>query len=178
MRYLLFSILTISTLIATAQDRYSTSFGFKGGVNRSIVNGYELDGTKTGYVGVEMYGAFFADTKLSTKWRFENEILYSFTDQYHFIEVPLHVKYCLIKKTFVFLGPKLDMIVNKDNYGYEFNNFGVSIELGVQYEITKRIVTEIRFSKGLMKQINDLGLDIYDGKRNTSRLGIGFRFNE
>ena len=176
MRYLPFFVLTISTLIVTGQDKNSTSFGFKAGINRSIVNGHELNGSETGYVGVELYVAFFADTELNTRWRFENEILYSFTDDYHFIEVPLHVKYCLIKKTFIFLGPKLDMIVNKDDQIYDFNNFGVSIDLGVQYEITKRFVSEVRYSKGLMKQINDFALDIYDGRRDTIRLGIGFRF--
>jgi Outer membrane protein beta-barrel domain len=178
MKYPLLFLLTISTLIINAQEKNYTSFGIKGGLNKSIVNGHELNGAKTGYIGIEVYGAFFADTKLNAKWRFENEILFSFTDDYHFVEVPLHVKYYILKKTAVLLGPKLDMIVDNDDAVYDFNNFGVSLEVGAQYDITKRIVSEIRFSKGLMKQINDYGLDIYDGKRNTIRLGVGFRFNE
>ena len=163
-------------MIVSAQHKSLTSFGFKGGINRSVINGHELNGARTGYVGIELYGAFFADTELDARWRFENEILYSYTDDYHFVEIPLHVKYSFVKRTFVLLGPKLDMIVNNDDQIYDFNNFGVSMELGIQYEITQRIISEIRYSKGLMKQINDFGLDIYDGRRNTLRLGLGFRF--
>ena len=176
MKSLTFFVLTFSTLIVSGQHKNLTSFGVKAGLNRSIVNGHELNGTKTGFIGLELYAAFFADTELNTRWRFENEILYSFTDDYHFIEIPLHVKYSLFKRTFVFLGPKLDIIVSNDDEIYDFNNFGVSIEPGVQYEITKRIISEIRYSMGLMKQINDYALDIYDGRRNTLRLGLGFRF--
>ncbi len=177
MKYLApFLLLTFSTLIVSGQHKNATSFGIKAGINRSVINGYELNGTKTGFDGVELYAALFADTELSTRWRFENEILYSFTDDYHFIEIPLHLKYSVFKKAFVFLGPKLDMIVSNDDEIYDFNNFGVSIDVGFQYEITPRIISEIRYSRGLMKQINDYALDIYDGKRNTIRLGIGFRF--
>jgi Outer membrane protein beta-barrel domain len=176
MRNQLFFALTLWSFLASAQSKNFTSFGLKGGINRSIVNGYELDGTKTGFIGLELYGAFFADTELNTRWRFENEILFSWTDDYYFIEMPLHIKYCFAKKTFILLGPKLDMIASNDDQIYDFNNFGVSIELGVQYEVTKRIVSEIRFAKGLVKQINDYALDIYDGRRNTIRLGLGLRF--
>lgn len=176
MKYLLFFALTLWTFIISAQNKNLTSFGFKGGFNRSIVNGHELNGTKTGFIGLELYGSFFADTELNDRWRFENEILFSWTDEYYFIEIPLHIKHSLIKSTFVLLGPKLDMIASNDAQIYDFNNFGVSIEVGVQYEITKRIGSEIRYSKGLMKQINDYVLDIYGGKRNTIRLGLGFRF--
>lgn len=176
MKYLLFFVLTFWTCIVSAQDKNLTSFGFKGGINRSIVNGHELNGTKTGFIGLELYAAFFVDTEFNAKWRFENEILFSWTDDYYFVEIPLHIKYSFVKRTFVLLGPKLDMIVSNDDQIYDFNNFGVSIELGVQYEITKRIVSEIRYSKGLTKQINDYALDIYDGRRNTIRLGLGFRF--
>lgn len=176
MRYLVFFVLLFSTLLVSGQHKNYTSFGVKAGINRSIVNGHEPDGTKTGFIGLELYAALFAETELSTIWRFENEILYSFTDDYHFIEIPLHVKYYIIKKTFVFLGPKLDLIVSNDDEIYDFNSFGVSIDLGVQYELTPRILSEIRCSKGLNKQINDFALDIYNGRRNTIRLGVGFRF--
>lgn len=168
--------LTLFAFGVSAQDRNFSSFGLKGGINRSIVNGHELDGEKTGFIGLEMYGAFFIDTELTANWRFENEILFSFTDDYYFVEIPLHIKYSFIKRTFVLLGPKLDMIVSNDDQIYDFNNFGVSVELGIQYEITPRIISEVRYSQGLMKQINDFVLDIYDGRRNTMRIGLGFRF--
>lgn len=145
MRYLAFFVLLFSVLMVSGQHKNFTSFGVKAGINRSIVNGLEPDGTKTGFIGLELYAAFFADTELTTRWRFENEILYSFTDDYHFIEVPLHVKYSFIKKKiFAFLGPKHDMIVSNDDEIYDFNNFGISIDIGVQYELTPRNTWRLR----------------------------------
>jgi len=176
MKFITLLFLSFSSLLVYSQHKHLTSFGFKGGLNRSIINGHEPNGTKTGYVGVELYAGFFAETEINDRWRFENEMLYSFTDECHFIEVPLHVKYVLFRRMMVFFGPKIDLIVNKDNEIYEFNNFGVSVEPGLQYNITAQILAEIRYSIGLMKQINDFALDIYDGKRNTIRIGLGFRF--
>lgn len=176
MKYPLLLLLCFSMSMAIAQREHATYFGFKGGLNRSVINGHEPNGTSTGYIGVEMYASFFADSRLNDRWRLENEILFSFTDEYFFIEIPLHIKYQVLKKTYILAGPKLDMIVNPDDEMYDFNNFGVSIDVGAQYEITKRFFTEFRYSQGLMSQVNDRGLDIYDGKRNTLRLGIGMRF--
>lgn len=168
--------LTLVTLSVTAQDKKLTPFGLKGGLNRSVINGKELDGTATGFIGLELYISFFIDNELNQKWRFENEILFSFTDDYHFLEIPLRLKYKIHKKIFITAGPKLDFVLNNDDEIYDFNNFGVSVEIGMQYEITKRIISEFRYSLGLLPQINDFALEMYDGKRNTIRLGLGYRF--
>ena len=144
--------------------------------NKSVINVKELDGTATGFIGLELYVSFFIDNELNEKWRFENEILFSFTDDYHFIEIPLRLKYQIYKKIILTAGPKLDFVLNNDDENYDFNNFGVSVEVGIQYELTKRIISEFRYSLGLLPQINDFALDIYDGRRNTIRLGLGYRF--
>lgn len=171
-------ILSMSfNLSATAQTgKKLTPFGLKAGLNRSAINGKELDGTATGFIGLELYASFFIDNELNEKWRFENEILFSFTDDYHFIEIPLHLKHLIHKKVFLAVGPKLDFVLNNDNEIYDFNNFGVSVELGMQYELTKRIISEFRFSLGLRPQVNDYALEIFDGRRNTIRVGLGYRF--
>ena len=176
MKYALVLFLCFSTSMALAQREHPTYFGFKGGLNRSVINGHEPNGTSTGFIGLELYASLFADSRLGERWRIENEILFSFTDDYYFIEIPLHIKYQVFNKTFIFAGPKLDIIVNPDDEMYNFNNFGVSVEIGAQYEFAKRFFAEIRYSQGLFKQINDYALDIYDGKRNTLRLGLGIRF--
>ncbi|MBX2968270.1 MAG: PorT family protein [Cyclobacteriaceae bacterium] len=151
-------------------------FSLKGGLNRSIINGKELDGTPTGFLGLELYVSLAMDNRLNQKWRFENEILFSFTDDYHFIEIPLRLKHQVHKKCSLAAGPKLDFILNKDDQNYNFNKFGISIEIGVQYDVTRRILAEFRYAFGLLPQISDFVLDIYDGKRNTIRLGLGYRF--
>ena len=169
-------LMSINLTVTAQHDKKLTPFGLKAGLNRSVVNGKELDGTATGFIGLELYVSFFIDNELNKKWRFENEILFSFTDDYHFIEIPLRMKYQIHKKIILTAGPKLDFILNNDDGIYDFNNFGVSVEMGMQYELTKRIISEFRYSLGLFPQINDFVLDIYDGRRNTIRLGLGYRF--
>ena len=175
------SLVLLSFFNFYAQSETKTTFGFKGGYNKSIVDGREPDGTRTGYIGYELYGSFFADTQLNKNWNLENEILFSFTDDYHFIEIPVHLKYRIKEKWFILLGPKLDFIADNDNdyfeAGYRFKNFGVSGELGVQYHFTKRFFAETRYSRSFTAQIDDLVLDIYGGKRHTFRIGAGIKFN-
>lgn len=174
-------VILLGTLNAAAQSEKKTIFGFKGGWNKSIVKGYELNGSKTGYIGFEWYGAFFADTRLSENWHLENELLVSYTEDYHFVEIPIHLKYRFEKKWFVLVGPKLDIIADDDNDPYEapfyrFRNLGVSGEIGVQYHFLKRFFAETRYSRSFMKQIDELGLENYGGKTNTIRIGLGVKF--
>ncbi|WP_396602666.1 porin family protein [Algibacter sp. R77976] len=176
-----FLLLLLNSSIFFAQNYNKTVFGVKGGLNLSYVLGSELDGELTGYSGWEQYVSLFSDTELNKKWNLENELLFSYTDDYHFLEIPLHLKYKFVKKWAVFLGPKLDFILDNDNdafesQNYRFKNFGVSVELGAQYNINKTFFIEIRFSNGLTEQIEDLVLEVLKGKRNTLRIGLGVRF--
>ena len=163
-----------------AQNQKLTVFGFKGGYNNSILKGKELNGSKTGYTGYELYGGFFSETSINTNLSFENELLFSYTDNYHFIEFPFHLKHKIYSKGNIFIGPKLDFIADNDNdyfeSGYRFKNFGVSADVGAQYNFTKRLFVEVRYSKSFTKQVDDLVLEIYGGKRNTFRVGLGVKF--
>ncbi|MBX2969791.1 MAG: outer membrane beta-barrel protein [Cyclobacteriaceae bacterium] len=161
--------------MTVAQNQKLSIFGIKGGLNRSVISGKQLDGTETGFIGVEIYGSISLDTELSSRWRFENELLISWTDEYYFLEIPLRFKHETFERVFFTAGPKIDMVLNNDDETYDFNNFGVSLELGAQYMLTKRIISEFRYSHGLITQINDIVLDIYDGRRNTLRFGLGYR---
>jgi hypothetical protein len=179
-KQLLFYFIILNSFTSNAQTENKTIFGFKGGYNKSIVDGKEPDGTETGYIGYELYGSFFADTELNKNWNLENEILFSYTDDYHFIEIPVHLKYRIKQKWFILAGPKLDFIADNDNDGFEagyrFKNFGVSGELGIQYHFSKRFFAETRYSRSFTAQIDDLALDIYGGKRHTFRIGLGVKF--
>jgi hypothetical protein len=173
-------ILFFSSSAQADKKIITTRFGFKGGLNHSVVNGKDSIGAETGYIGTELYGGFFSDSKLGPKWNLENELLFSWTDDYHFVEIPIHLKYKFTKKWAAFAGPKMDIIVDDDNdpfeSSYQFRNFGVSADLGIQFNISNRFFAEGRFSKSFTKQITDHFLDINDGKRNTFRIGGGLRF--
>lgn len=180
MKKLVASMIFFAFLTTFGQNEKPTIFGVKVGFNNSIVRGHELDGDKTGYDGYEFYAGFFADSKLNKSLNLEYELIYSYTDLYYFIEIPLHLKFNIVKKWNIFAGTKIDLIINDDNSifesQYKFRNFGVSGEIGMQYLFTPRFLIEIRYSNSFVKQINDFGLEILNAKRNTFRIGVGFRF--
>jgi hypothetical protein len=157
-----------------------TRFGFKGGLNHSVINGKDSIGGKTGYIGTELYAGFFSDSRLSSKWNLENELLFSWTDDFHFVEIPIHLKYKFTNKWGAFAGPKMDIIVDNDNDPFEsyysFRNFGVSADVGIQFNFLNRLFAEGRFSKSFTRQIANHFLDINGGKRNTFRIGAGVKF--
>ncbi|HEY0668828.1 MAG TPA: outer membrane beta-barrel protein [Sphingobacteriaceae bacterium] len=155
-----------------------TTFGFKGGINQSEINAKELDGTKSGYSGTELYGGFFADTRISNNFKLGNELLFSFTDDYHFIEIPLHLKYNLIEKWNVLLGPKLDYIVDRNDDWNNFKKLGLSGEIGSQYRINRLFFAEVKYARSFTRQINSDFFDFYNGKRNTFRVGLGVNFSK
>lgn len=155
-----------------------TRFGFKAGFNRSHVTGKDIYGNKTGYIGGELYAGFFAETRLNKKLRIGNEVLFSWTNDYHFVEIPIFLKYQIANNWLLFAGPKLEVLLDNDNNDnqYRFNNAGFAAESGVQLHFGKRFLAEIRHSRAFIRQIDDLVLDINGGKRNTTRIGLGVTF--
>ena len=152
------------------------SFGFKGGMNSSRINATEIDGSKSGYIGTELYAGFFADLRMTEKLNLGTELIFSFTDSYHFIEVPLHLKYNIREKWNLMAGPKLEYIADyMDDFDY-FKRVGISAEIGSQYQINRVFFAEARYAYGFTPQINSPGFGFYDGKRNTFRLGLGINF--
>lgn len=171
----IFSIATMQ-----GQNNKKTQFGFKAGLNHSIIKGIETNGEPTGFTGTDFYAAFFANALLRSEWRLGAELLFSYTDDYHFIEFPVQFHYNVTDIFGVFIGPKLDFIVDSvvepDDPYYDFTKLGLSVEAGIQYLITRKMFLEFRYAQGITEQINDIFLDINNGKRNTIRLGIGIIF--
>ncbi len=175
----LFIIILCSICLSTyAQNEKSTYFGVKLGYNRSNISGAEADGSKSGFLGDELYLSLFSDSKLNDRWNFENELLFTYTDDFAVLEFPLHFKFRLYEDFNVFMGPKFDIIMGSfDAFKrYNFNDFGASIDIGTQYNFYNRFLVEIRYSIGLIEQIDDYMLEYYDGRRNTFRIGVGFKF--
>lgn len=188
MRQLLSFLVLLICLSAAAQkqpNHYTTSetkdhkhipttkFGFKAGYNGSDISGVETNGAKTGYVGGELYGAFFGDSEISKRLNLGYELLVSWTNDYHFVEIPVHLKYNFTHKWSTFAGPKLDFLADAIN---QYKKFALSAEAGVQYNISRRFFGEARYARGLTRQVNDPFLDINRATRNTMRVGIGVRF--
>jgi hypothetical protein len=153
------------------------NYGFKGGINSSRINATELNGSKSGYIGTELYAGFFADTRITKKLNLGTELIFSYTDSYHFIELPLQLKYNISEKWNLMAGPKMEYIPDYEDNFIDFKRVGISGEVGSQFQINPLFFAEARYAYGFTPNINDLGLGFYNGTRNTFRLGLGVNFN-
>jgi len=180
MKKIFFLVFTVIFFVchAFAQKERKIDFGLKGGFNHTVINGYETNGTKTGFVGSSIYGALFTEIHIGPTTFLGSELLFSWTNNWHFIEVPFHIKQMLNKRVSLFLGPKIDFAADKLDPAKESKSgtCGVSIEAGTQFNIINRLFIEGRYSFGLSNQFQDEFFDINDGSRNNLRFGVGFRF--
>lgn len=180
MKKIFFLVLTSLCLCTqlSAQKEKKSRFGIKGGWNHTVIRGYETNGDKTGFIGGTIYGALFSEIHIGATTLLGNELLFSWTNNWHFIEVPFHIKQMLNARWAVFLGPKLDFDADKFDKNKESKSgfCGVSIETGVQFNFAKWVFAESRYSISLSKQFRDESFDINDGRRNNFRIGTGIRF--
>jgi hypothetical protein len=179
MTKLVYLVFICVSLHGIAQGVKETNFGVKLGYNNSNISGKDSNGEATGYFGNELYLGLFVDKQLTNKTSLQLELIYSFTEDYNFLEIPLNIKYKVYRKLYLFAGPKFDFILDNDisEANYEYRNFGVSADLGVQYLIAMDFFAEVRYSIGFEEQLKrDIQLDINNATRNTFRIGIGYRF--
>jgi hypothetical protein len=177
---LLFHLISTTTFAQENKRRVATTrFGFKGGFNRTHIQGKTTSGEKTGYIGGELYFGFFSETTFSPRCKFGQEILFSWTDDYHFIEVPLLVHYRINERWSTFGGVRLDVLTANelDQPVKQFKHMGLSPEVGVQFVFLRRLSAEFRHAACIFPQVTDNLLDINEGRRSTTRLGVGFYFS-
>lgn len=161
----------------TVRDEHigNSRFGFKAGVNFSDIIGIdEITGEDTGYLGTEIYGGLFIDTKISEHWNLQNEAIFSFTDEFLFLEIPVLFKRKVAKNFWAFGGPKAQIITNESSA--VIRNVGLGADFGIQYDLPKDFFIEARYGFGLSEQIGGDFLGITQGKRNVFRIGVGIRF--
>lgn len=153
----------------------SSRFGFKAGVNFSDIIGTDFEtGEKTGFIGTEIYGGLFADTKIAQKWSIQTEATFSMTSDFFFIETPVLLKRQIVKNLSAFAGPKAQYVF--DTFDSVERNLGLGADLGVQYDLPKDFFIEARYGFGFTEQINENFLGIENGRRNVLRIGAGFKF--
>ncbi|MEO9502534.1 hypothetical protein [Nonlabens ulvanivorans] len=153
----------------------SSRFGYKMGVNFSDITAIDSNtGGLSGFVGTELYGGLFIDTKISNKWNLQNEATFSFTDENMFLEIPILFKRQVGRNFWAFAGPKAQIVVNES---LEIDrNFGAGLDFGFQYDLPKDFFIEARYGIGLSRQISDFQLGFEGGKRNVLRVGVGIKF--
>lgn len=175
----LFLILFLITSNSQSQEIRSTSFILKGGINRTEIVGVDQNGEETGLVGIQIFGGILLETKIRNNLFIEEGLIFSYTDDYHYLEIPVELKIKMEENLLIKFGPKLDFIldnIEENSTFYYFKPFGVSANIGLEYNLNKSFLVDLNYSKGFVEQVNYKILDINNGKRNVIRLGLGFKF--
>ena len=153
-------------------------FGIKGGFNHTVINGYETNGTKTGFIGSTIYGSLFGESRIAENKFLSAELTFSWVNYWNFLEVPIHFRQMLNRQISIFAGPKLDVAIDKIDKTKECTSrlLGLSAEAGVQYDFSRHLFGEVKYSVGVTGSFNDVFFDINNGRRNNFRFGAGYRF--
>ncbi len=168
---------------ATAQK---ISTGVKSGLNIATLSNSSSD------LRLGFHAGAFADFDLSWSLDLMGEVLYSTqgrtlkTDNgtkllaLDYILIPVMLKYYPVNKLYLVFGPQAGFLINaisKNENDEEtavkssYENFDISINLGLGYNATKKIFVYTRYNYGLM----DIASDTRDLKQRVIQLGVGYR---
>ncbi|GEN76239.1 outer membrane beta-barrel protein [Chryseobacterium hagamense] len=176
------NVLFLFLTIFAYSQKYPLKYGIKTGWNYSNVNAVDEKGEPSGYVSDiidEAYAGFVLEKQVCVKSYIQTNLLISFTDRVTFLELPIYYKYNFYKRWSLIAGPKLNYIPDsEESQPYYFRRrFGISGDIGLNYEISKHFVIEGSFSKGVTRQYDDLVLTYYDARRDVYRIGLTYFIN-
>lgn len=165
---LLFSITTINSQEATEKNKNYT-FGLSFGFDHvfSTVENFNIEDTS-------FYTGIFFEKSLSEKFNLKVETIFSTVKEYELfsVELPIIVSYKLNDKVSLFSGLQVDYLFdNERNSSRIKNNFGIGVNFGLQYNISKKWFLDTRYINSLSEQIV-----LEKSKRKSLRFGIGYRF--
>lgn len=177
--FLLMLLLSPSLFQLQAQSMNNkVVFGIKSGYNHTVINGYETNGDKTGFIGSTIYGSLFAEKRITDNTFLNAGLAFSWVNYWNFLEIPIHIREMLSRQISIFAGPKLDLAADKfdKTKGSTSKFLGLSAEAGGQYDFSRHLFAEVAYSIGISKNFNDALFDINNGRRNNFRIGGGYRF--
>lgn len=120
------------------------------------------------------YIGMFAEKKLSEKFSLQSGLSYfyniSYEDQ---IELPLELKYRLIKKFDIYIGPNFSFLIDKKELDKSFN---LGVALGISYKISSNFLINARYNYGLTKMYNRK-LSSSTFRLNRFQIGLSYKFN-
>ncbi|NRB82656.1 MAG: PorT family protein [Winogradskyella sp.] len=181
MKYFLIPVFIVFLSInAFAQDNdnpldNSFTFGLRTGYNTFALSADNLTPYTSGY-----YGGFFFEKKLSEIWALQFETNFNYNGS-STLQFPLLLKYKIAEKFQLFGGPQLSYSFEQKNIDKANRNkrFGMSLILGMQYDISKKWFVEARYTHGLTDQFSvfqGLNVDPVFAKQRSFSLGIGYKF--
>jgi len=181
-----FTLLVFALLLSTSSFSQGIDLGIKAGATFANLTDVTDASTKTGFVG----GAFVT-IKFSDKIAIQGDLLYSQqgveldVDKINldYINLPIVLKYYIIKRINIQAGPQFGTVINDSLGGFlgsniDFNSFdvtgvvGIGVDLPLNFRITGRYgfgLSDISFSD------NDFSIDT-NSKNSVFSLTAGFSF--
>ena len=178
------SLIAVIVLLAVLAKLYAQTeinkltFSIKGGYNHTVINGSETNGVKTGFAGSTIYGGFVIEKRIAENKFINAGLLFSWVNDWHFLEIPFHYRQKFNKEFSVFAGPKLDLAADKFDRAKETTSklLGISAEVGAHYNFSIHVFAETEYSIGISRSFNDNFFDINGGRRDNYRIGVGYCF--
>ena len=178
MKKILFITIFLS-LSTSAIFSQGIEWGIKGGINVSSEKSVNTDSHGETYHTTNNYGGFYlgvsAEYTLSDLFGVQGELLYTeimseWTSgaKWNYFVLPVTGKVYLTKGFSVDLGPQLGYRL--DAIGSE-RKFDLSLGAGLSCKIGRRFDVSARYNFGLIVRDKE-----FDGKNNTLRFGVGYRF--
>ncbi|MFY0629430.1 MAG: porin family protein [Flavobacteriaceae bacterium] len=148
-----------------------TTFGITGGFNQDF-----FTSSPYRFNGLNIYGGFFVERKLSEKFGLQLELLHTKTQGsgYNTVEIPLLVKYKLTKRLSFYTGAQFNLSY-RDLYIDDVSSQkpgNLAFNIGIQYDVSDRWYLFARYVHNTKKHI------VSDGvfRMKTIRVGVGYRF--
>jgi len=170
--------------LANAQE---TKFGVKAGLNMADLGGDDADGLDS---KVSFHVGGFAEIKLSDKFAFQPELVYSAqgakadggTYDLGYLNIPLMAKYFATDKFSIEAGPQVGFLMSAKGNPDSGDSFDIKDELkstdfgfnlGAGYDFTENFSAGLRYNLGLS---NIIDADGADWKNSVFSLSVGYKF--
>lgn len=162
---------TVNAQESKTWESKKTYFGITGGFKQDFFTSSPYD-----FNGLNLYGGFFVERKLSEKFSLQLEILHTKTQGSGFntVEFPLFLKYKLSEKLSVYAGVQLNASY-RDNYSdpiYSQRPGNFAFNIGLQYDLSERWYLFARYIHNTKKQTN-INQTAF---MKTFLVGVGYRF--
>lgn len=186
--FLIFSLTILNLTAIRAQE--SMQFGLKAGVNFSNMNSdiFLNSSTRTGF-----HFGLFTEIPLESKWSFQPEVLYASQGaeaevsmegnprvkyQLDYIQVPIIIKWYLIKSLSLDAGPSFNFLL-KDTIDGEETEIGSNFEfggaLGTTYKFREDLFGSARYVYGLTNAFDKEFSNTFT-TNFAIQLGVGYIF--
>ncbi|MCS3798389.1 porin family protein [Niastella sp. OAS944] len=184
-KYLL--VLAMFIAFAINSQAQKISVGIKGGLNISDVAGLNGDNRLSGHIGV------FINSKLSSQWSIQPELLYSGQGQQYrvgneeltlalsYLQIPIMFQFHATKQFYIDFGPQIGILLAANNKNdddkwevdeyYKKADAGLAIGLG--FDITRQVGIYGRYIIGLA-DISKRNLPDYSNR--VGQIGLSFKF--